>query len=179
MGNFRYRGRPIRPLPPVFPVFGYYPFYFWRPYYGFGPRWGWGFNSCWSWAYCDLFSNWGLGYNVLPFYAYTPPPPTYAYPLYGYGDERRDLPQLYLKDGTVVTVTDYWLVDGQIHFTVIEEGTTRPVEHIVPLDELDLQRTTDMATQRGFRFVLRNQPLEHYLRSHPDGELEHPRDDQN
>ncbi|HXZ34252.1 MAG TPA: hypothetical protein VEH30_18410 [Terriglobales bacterium] len=65
----------------------------------------------------------------------------------------------YLKDGTVYNVTDYCLVDGQIHFTMLEEGGTKSVEHVIGFDELDLQKTIDVATQRGFRFVLRNEPL--------------------
>ena len=85
-----------------------------------------------------------------------------------YGDYRRDLPQLYLKDGTMYSVTDYWLVDNQLHFTMIEEGGTKSVEHVIGFDELDLQTTIDVNTQRGFRFVLRNEPLEQYLRDHPD-----------
>jgi hypothetical protein len=65
-------------------------------------------------------------------------------------------------------VTDYWLVDGRIHFTILEEGGTKSVEHVVPFNELDLQRTIDVNTQRGFRFVLRNESLEQYLWDHPD-----------
>ena len=84
------------------------------------------------------------------------------------GTDRRDLPQLYLKDGTMYSVTDYWLVDNQLHFTMIEEGGTKSVEHVIGFDELDLQTTIDVNTQRGFRFVLRNEPLEQYLRDHPD-----------
>jgi len=40
---FRFRPRPIHPLPPVLPVYGY-PFFFGGPFFGFGV--GWGFNSC-------------------------------------------------------------------------------------------------------------------------------------
>jgi hypothetical protein len=80
--------------------------------------------------------------------------------------ERSDLPQLYLKDGTVLTVTDYWMVDDQLHFTIIEGG--KLAEHVIALDQLDLQKTIDVASQRGFRFVLRNEPVEQYLRDHPD-----------
>jgi hypothetical protein len=34
---------------------------------------------------------------------------------------------------------------------------------------LDLQKTVDSNTRRGFRFVLRDEPFEQYLRDHPDG----------
>jgi len=129
------------------------------PYY-----WGWGFFNCYSWPYY----GYGFG-SYAPYYTPWSPgaPPTYEYPAYPYRGESHDLPQLYLKDGTVYDVSDYWLVDGQLHFTIREEGRT--VERIISFDELDLQTTIDMAMQRGFRFVLRNEPLEQYLRDHPEG----------
>ena len=86
-----------------------------------------------------------------------------------YGEDREDLPQLFLKDGTILNVTDYWVVDNQLHFKVIEETGARPVEHVIPFEELDLQATVDANTKRGFRFLLRNEPFEQYLRDHPDG----------
>jgi hypothetical protein len=88
---------------------------------------------------------------------------------YVYGDGREDLPQLFLKDGTILNVTDYWVVDGQLHFTMIEGNGTKPAEHVIPFDALDLQTTVDANTQRGFRFMLRNEPYEQYLRDHPEG----------
>jgi hypothetical protein len=166
--SFRFRPRHINPLPPVFPVYGY-PFFFGGPFFGYGL--GWGFNSFW-WPTCGPYWGWQFGCNALPFYEYGPGnygyPPTYEYPLYPYREEGRDLPQLYLKDGTVYNVTDYWLVDGQIHFTMLEEGGTKSVEYVIGFDELDLQKTIDVATKRGFRFVLRNEPVDQYLRDRPD-----------
>lgn len=93
-------------------------------------------------------------------------PQIYQYPLYAYGYERRDFPQLYLNDGTVISVSDYWLVDDQLHFTAIEGA--RSVEHAIALDELDLQTTIEVNTRRGFRFVLRNEPMDQWLRDHPN-----------
>jgi hypothetical protein len=172
-GAIRYR--PPRPIQPVPPVFYPYPIFWGGPYYGFGWGWGWGwgFNSCWWWPSCDLFWNWGLTYNTAPFYSYGPsnyaaPPATYEYPqyTYSYGEERWDLPQLYLKDGSVLNVTDYWLIDDQLHYTMLEQG--KPAEHVIPFEQLDLQTTVNVASQRGFRFVLRNEPVELYLQHHPD-----------
>jgi hypothetical protein len=176
-GAIRYHPpRPIQPVPPVFPIYPY-PIFWGGPYYGFGWGWGWGWgwglSSCWWWPTCDLFWNYGLTYNSVPFYGYGPssyaaPPATYEYPqyTYSYGDERWDLPQLYLKDGSVLNVTDYWLIDDQLHYSMIEQG--KPVEHVIPFDQLDLQTTVNVASQRGFRFVLRNEPVEQYLQHHPD-----------
>ena len=176
----RYPGRPIRPLPPppVYPFYGY-PFFFGGPfYYGFGP--GWGFSSCWWWVNCDLYWLQGYGFNSWSPYGYgygddgytqgnyaapAPYTPTYAYPAAGGGD-RADLPQLYLKDGAVYTVMDYWVVDDELHFTVREDG--KMVERTIPFDDLDLQRTIDVAKQRGFLFVLRDEPVEQYMKEHPE-----------
>jgi len=133
--------------------------------YGFGL----GFNSLW-WPTCGPFWDWGFNCFGLPFYGYESYvlPQAYEYPVYQYSGEGRELPQLYLKDGTVYSVIDYWLVDGQIHFTMLDEGGTKSVEHVTGLDQLDLQKTIDVATQRGFRFMLRDEPVEQYLRDHPD-----------
>jgi hypothetical protein len=76
--------------------------------------------------------------------------------------------QLYLKDGTAYDVNDYWFVDNQIHFTMRDESGTKSVEQAIGLEELDLQRTIDVNTRRGFRVVMRNEPMEQYLRDHPD-----------
>jgi hypothetical protein len=53
-------------------------------------------------------------------------------------------------------VTDYWLEDGKIHFRT-RDGA---VEHVLGIDELDLQTTVDVNTRRGLRFELRNEPTE-------------------
>jgi hypothetical protein len=68
----------------------------------------------------------------------------------------------------VLTVTDYWVVGGELHYKTLEEGGTKSVEREIGFDELDLQRTIDIASARGFRFVLRNEPLERYLENAPE-----------
>jgi hypothetical protein len=158
--GFRPPLRPIRPFPPVLVVYE-------SPFLLGGPLWG--LNSCW-WATCDLLGLWTLGYTTV-----SSPGPTnyisqvYEAPVYVYGEEGPDLPQLFLKDGTVLNVTDYWLVDDQLHFAMIEEVGTKPAEHVISFDALDLQTTVDANTRRGFRFILRNEPFEQYLHDHPEG----------
>jgi hypothetical protein len=126
---------------------------YWCPY-----NWGWGFN-CYGWP-----SYWyGYGFGT-----YTPnhspetqsAPRTNGYAAERSEEERRALPQLYLKDGTVYNVTDYWLENRQIHFTMPEESGAKSVEQVIGFDELDLQRTVDVNTQQGFGFVLRSEPME-------------------
>lgn len=156
---FRPPRRPIRPFPPVFVIYES-PFLFGGSF--------WGLNSCW-WAACDLFWPGTFDYTTVS----SPGPISYVPEVYEtpyvYGEERPDLPQLFLKDGTTLSVTDYWLVEDQLHFTMIEEENGKPVEHVVPFDALDLQKTVDVNTRRGFRFMLRNEPFEQYVRDHPEG----------
>ena len=39
---------------------------------------------------------------------------------------------------------------------------------MVDLSQFDLQKTTDTAKQRGFHFMLRNEPMQQYLQHHPE-----------
>jgi len=173
VGGFRgggsqfYRPGPWHPRP-IYP----YPIYaypFWGPQWQFWWQWTvWPYNSC-AWTNC-FWWNWSPPYNTFRFYEYTPHhlgASTYPYSLYPYAPER-DQPQLFLNDGTVYSVTDYWLLDNQVHFKVIDERSGKPVEQVIPLDALDLQTTVDVNTRRGFRFVLRDEPMEQYLEHHPD-----------
>jgi hypothetical protein len=116
-----------------------------------------------------LFWPWTFGYTNFS----SPGPVNYVAqpaetPVYIYGGEREDFPQLFLKDGTILNVTDYWVVNDQLHFKVIEAIGQKPVEHSVSFDDLDLQKTIDANTARGFRFILRNAPFEQYLSEHPE-----------
>jgi hypothetical protein len=93
-----------------------------------------------------------------------------SFPVYyvAYEGGGRQLPQLYLKDGTVYNVTDYWLVNGQLHYTTLDESGTTWNEHVIDFSQLDVQKTADIAERRGFHFVLRNEPMEQYLKDHPN-----------
>jgi hypothetical protein len=77
-----------------------------------------------------------------------------------------DHPPLVFNDGTTYAVMDYWRVDDQLHFITLGDGGTRS-EHTVPFADLDVQRTTDANTARGFRFIVRDEPIEQWLRDHP------------
>jgi hypothetical protein len=191
-GAAHFPRRPVYPLRPRFPIFPGtgFGFGFGAPFFGFGL----GFNSFWG-PSCGPYWGWGFGCNMLPFYDYGYGYGNYGYspsenlegqienqnaPLiygnpsgpglgYAYGGGERELVELYLKDGSVYNVTDYWLVSDQLHFTTIDANAGQPVEHAIDFDRLDLQKTIDVNTQRGFRFVLRNEPVEQYMQDHPDG----------
>lgn len=157
---FAQRGRVIAPRAPIYhprPVF-LYPrarfFGFYRaPFYSF--RLGSGLAGIW-WPQCG--EMWTYGCNM-PIAVYEP------VFLYGGPIQR---PDLILKDGTTYTVTDYWLVDNVLHFKTVEQGGTMSQEHTIPFDQLDLQKTVDWDSQRGFRFVLRKEPMQQYFKDHPE-----------
>jgi hypothetical protein len=103
------------------------------------------------------FSTPYSGYqSIVPF------SPTYFF----LGNESASHPQLIFKDGTTYTVVDYWRVDDQLHFITREEGGTKSVPHTVPFGDLDVQRTTDANTAQGFRFVVRDEPIDQWLQHH-------------
>jgi hypothetical protein len=135
--------------------------------------WSWqAFNSSW-WLYCGPIWGWNSGCDDLFYSAHTTehylaPPLTYVSPVYVYSLDGHQLVQLYLKDGTVYSVNDYWFVDKEIHFTLLDESATKTIEQVISFDDLDVQRTIDVNTHRGFRVVMRSEPLEQYLRDHPD-----------
>jgi hypothetical protein len=97
-----------------------------------------------------------------PVWNFIAPVPTYAFVLTGSASH----PQLVFKDGTTYMVTDYWRVDDQLHFITIEEGGTKSVPHTVPFGDLAVQRTTDADAAQGFRFLVRDEPIEQWLQHH-------------
>ena len=138
------------------PFFGFRGVFYPAWWLNCGPAWSWGFGCDWQ------VPDYGTEYYV------PPPAPIYEYPVYEYYGGPRDFVLLFLKDGTEYSVIDYWFVKDEVHFTTLEEGGTKAVEQVIGMDELDLQKTIDVNTRRGFRFVRRDEPVEQYLRDHPD-----------
>ena len=130
-----------------------------------GGSYPWWQNCGAAWAL-----DFGCGWRVpeYPVENYIAAPLVIYEPEYVYYGGPRELVLLFLKDGTAHGVTDYWFVNDEVHFTVLEEGGTKSAEQVIGVDELDLQKTIDVNTRRGFRFVRRDEPLEQYLRDHPD-----------
>jgi hypothetical protein len=144
------------------------PFFIRAPFFRSWER----FDSSW-WLSCGPI--WGWNYSCgdffLPEYPsehYLAPPLTYNNPVYVYSQDGHRLVQLYLTDGTVYDVNDYWFVNDQIHFTMLDESGTKSLEQVIAFDDLDAQRTIDVNSRRGFRVVMRDEPIEQYLRDHPD-----------
>jgi hypothetical protein len=143
--------------------------FFRAPFFRFGPAFSPGFY--WS-QNCSPYWAWGYYCNGLPFYGYgsgfenyvTLQP--YQAPVYIPGE--RELVWLYLTDGTPYAVSDYWFVDDQVHFVAVDEAGARSIEQTIPFSDLDTQKTIDVNGRRGFRVVMRDAPLDRYMRDHPD-----------
>jgi hypothetical protein len=189
-----FRGRPGFPGVGR-PFFGFGPFgspFFGGPFIGFGLGWGlnWWGPTCgpsWGWGYgCNTLPLFDYGYGAGGYYEnpnYGPAENLEAQPenqanqpyIYEYppapvtGGGERELVELYLKDGSVYRVTDYWLVNDELHFTTLDATGTTQTENVVAFSELDLQKTVDVNSAHGFRFVLRNQPVQEYLEQQQNG----------
>jgi hypothetical protein len=60
---------------------------------------------------------------------------------------------IYLKDGTVYVVTDYWLAAGELHYAM-NDGQ----QYTIDVNQIDLQKTVDVNAKRGVAFTLYNTP---------------------
>ena len=143
-----FRGRFVRLVP-----FGFTSFL-----WGCAPQWGWT-QGC---SQLPVFpSNPGTGFENYVTVQNS------GNPNYLYLPEGHDLVWLYLKDGSAYAVTDYWFVNGEVHFSAVEGGMLSG-EQIIDRDELDAQKTSEVNTARGFRVVMRDTPWQKYLKDHPN-----------
>ena len=187
-----------QPQPIFFaPVFFNAPFFFWGGFsYGYGwpscgPFWGpgcyspfygygyggygyggfgyngWGYNGWWNNGVADWGSS-SPAYGAGGQSNGQAGAQTYVNPSYPTWPGARDLVELFFKDGTVYAVTDYWLVNGQLHYLTLDARGVKATENVVPFDALDLQTTVDVNTERGFKFQLRSESMEQYFRNHPE-----------
>lgn len=130
--------------------------------YGFGGYYG-GFSGGWGGGYTGLSAVSNVYASSNAGDLGTVPAQSYEAPAH-----RSDLVELFFKDGMAYDVTDYWVVDGRLHFLTVDESGQKTVEHVVPFDSLDLETTRDDASSRGFKFQLRNESMEQYFREHPE-----------
>jgi hypothetical protein len=104
----------------------------------------------------DFTTAYAANESIIPF------SPTYFF----LPSESPTRPRLILKNDTTYTVADYWRVDDQLLFITVEEGGTKSVPRTVPFADLDVERTTTAAVAQGFRFVVRDEPIEQWLQHH-------------
>lgn len=154
--------------------FGFFGFGFGYPVagLGFGP----GCDPFWadSWAFgCDTFGYWGgygAGYDAgvdagvdqaqgqqeMDQPSQEPALDTYVPAPESSPEEiqaERILVVLFMKDGAVYAVTDYWIADGKLHYLTSYGG-----ENTIEIADLDLQKTVDVNAKRGVNFTLKPSP---------------------
>jgi hypothetical protein len=168
-------------FPPRQPVF-FFPFFgfggCFGPYlFGCGGFFGGGFFGLgYGYGYCDPY--WGCpgygyynggyygnqiyndstngGYENAPSNEFNPS--RYAYPPEaplntGGGSSSDTSVVLFLKDGTVYAITDYWVADDKLHYVTNYGG-----ENAIDLGTIDMQRTVDVNAKRGITITLRPAP---------------------
>jgi hypothetical protein len=60
---------------------------------------------------------------------------------------------IYMKNGAVYTVRDYWMVDGELNY-ILMNGTQSSVD----LEQVDLQRTNAENAKSGVKFIFKSEP---------------------
>jgi len=60
---------------------------------------------------------------------------------------------IYMKNGSVLTVRDYWMIDGELHY-ILMSG----VQKTADLDQVDLARSNSENAKSGVRFIFKSEP---------------------
>src|SRR5579863_7058996 len=151
-------------------------FWGWNPFW-IDPWWGWGAGYGYygyptnNYIYNDYYPDSG---NYGPDDNSAPPPPADDQ----YDEENQGSPSgnwvmpngpspsntpnspslnvpvlIYLKNGAVLTVRDYWMIDGEMHYITMS-GTQKSVD----LEQVDLARSNSENAKSGVRFIFKSEP---------------------
>ena len=60
---------------------------------------------------------------------------------------------IYMKNGSVVAVRDYWMIDNELHY-ILMNGVQRQVD----LDRVDLARSNAENAKSGVKFIFKSEP---------------------
>jgi hypothetical protein len=60
---------------------------------------------------------------------------------------------IYMKNGSVLTVRDYWMIDGELHY-ILMSGAQRSTD----LESVDLPRTNTENAKSGVKFIFKSAP---------------------
>jgi hypothetical protein len=119
---------------PRFPIFFGLPgFGFAGPFFGGYDSWASACGPFWIWGFaCDKVSYFGFGYGSYS----SAPQPNSAEAV------------LWLKDGTVYGLRDYWFAAGKLYYVTNYGG-----ENSIDMNRVDLQKTVDEDALRGVDFT--------------------------
>lgn len=88
-------------------------------------------------------------YQAAPFGFQYQYPPEAATSNEGSAEVESKLFLLYLKDGSMYALTNYWVADGKLHYVTSYGG-----ENAIEMDQIDVQHTVDVNAKRGVKFIL-------------------------
>jgi len=150
--------------------FGLWDPFWYDPWWGGGPAYGYG-----SYGYpnSNVYGYPDSGYSAPDDNSAPPPQQDYQYDQNDQGSSNGDwvtpngpspslapnspnlaVPVLiYLKNGSVLTVRDYWMIDGELHY-ILMSG----VQRMVNLDSVDLPRTNTENAKSGVKFIFKSEP---------------------
>jgi hypothetical protein len=163
-------GFPPRPGQPIFIGVGF--FWFGYPYWGFltpgcNPFWAWPWvYGCSSFGYWDGYSGFGPAFDSSAYgqdneeetgqqaqepetFAWSPPPESSPEEI----EAEKPITVLFLQNGAVYAITDYWIQDGKFYYATSYGG-----QNSINLDDIDLQKTVEVNAKRGVEFILKPSP---------------------
>ena len=123
----------------IFPPrrFPRFPIFFGLPGFRLGRFFG-GYDSV-----CGQFWIWGFACDKVPYFGF-------GYSSYSSAPQPNSAEVvLWLKDGTVYGLRDYWFVAGKLYYVTNYGG-----ENSIDMDRVDLQKTVDEDALRGVDFTL-------------------------
>lgn len=147
--------------------FGFWDPFWYNPWWGAGPAYGYGY---YGYPNSYVYSYPDSGYSA-PEDNATPPPeqenqndqeslngnwvtPNGPSPALAPNSGNLTVPILiYMKNGSVLTVRDYWMIEGELHY-ILMSGVQRTVN----LEAVDLPRTNTENAKSGVKFIFKSAP---------------------
>jgi uncharacterized protein YkuJ len=157
-------GRPEQPIFFGFVWFGY-PFWAFTP--SCNPFWAWPWvYGCNSFGYWNGYGGFGPAFDSGVYgqdyepeseqqsqepetFTWVPPPESSPEEI----EAEKPLTVLFLKNGAVYAVTDYWIQDNKLYYMTSYGG-----RNAIDLDDIDLQKTVEVNAKRGVEFILKPSP---------------------
>jgi hypothetical protein len=165
--------------------FGFWDPFWYNPWWGTGPAYGYG--GYYAYPNSNVYNSPDSG-NYTPDDNSTPPPPqddqydrndqgstngnwvtpNGPSPSLAPNSANLNVPVLiYMKNGSVLTVRDYWMIDGELHY-ILMSGVQRAVD----LEQVDLPRTNTENAKSGVKFIFKSEPS--VTAPEPDGSASPP-----
>jgi hypothetical protein len=152
------------------PWLGFWDPFWFDPWWGAGPAYGYGY---YGYPNSNVYIYPDSGYSP-PDYNSNPPPqqdnqdnqynpensdgnwitPNGPNPSSAANSANLTVPVLiYMKSGEVYTVRDYWMIDGELHYILMDGA-----QNSVDLEQVDLPRSNTENAKSGVKFIFKSEP---------------------